>query len=915
MIELRTLGVLDLRDANGNEIRSVLQQPKRLALLAYLALASPRRYHRRDSLLAMFWPELDQEHARAALRRSLYYLRTGLGRDVIAGRGEDELTVSAEGLWCDATAFAEAINASERARALELYRGDLLEGFHLSGATGFQDWLDRERSRLRDRAAAAAWELADAAEQAGEGGKAGNWARRAFDLAPDDEDTLRRLLQVLDRTGDRAGALRVYEEFCRRLTLEFDLEPAAEIRALVEAIRTRVRPATPARPPDPATREPVCTDPGVLAVFPFAFRGTSRLEYLAEGMVHLLTTTLDSVAEFRVVDPRALLAALGGEISREIGLEQARRIAEQLGAGVLLLGTVVEAGGRLQINATLYGAGGELRARVQSGSHSEAELFEAVDGVARDVLGSLSSGPALRSARLALRMTGSLDALKAYLEGERCLRVGRFFDAMELLQRAVQADPGFALAYYHLAGAAAGCALHDFARQIIEKGYALRDRLAEHDRLLLDAERAWIQGEVSNAESLYNAITTTYPDDIEAWFHLGDMLFHCNPLRGRSAAESRGAFERVLGYEPNHIGSLVHLARVAAIEGHREEAFELSRRVRSLSPEGEQSLALDAVAAFSARDEAAIGRVLDAARRARAVTVGTAFGDVALYSGNPEGAERIARTLLEVARSPELRALCHVGLAHLAVSQGRWAAGREEAMQAQAHDLVQGLEAWALFAALPFLPVEPDELAEVRSQLRSWNAWETPPTALPALAVHNGLHPAIRSFLLGLLAVRAGDLAEAHEALEQLSPQAEPVSAARTSLRKGLAAALTRAERGAVEALAVLGRPSAELWYQATVISPFLSLAYERFLRAELLHEAGRHAEALGWYGSIAERSPFELVYAAPAQLRRAEIFTGQNDREAERAAYQQAATRWAKADPELQPLLQPHGVVSPSRQ
>jgi DNA-binding SARP family transcriptional activator len=900
MIELRTLGVLDLRDGNGNEIRSVLQQPKRLALLAYLALAAPRRHHRRDSLLAMFWPELDEEHARAALRRSLYYLRTGLGRDVIVARGEDELTVSAEGLWCDATAFFEAIKAAELDRALELYRGDLLEGFHLSGAPVFEDWLDRERSRLRDRAAAAAWELAEVGEKAGDGGKAGSWARRGFELTPDDEDTLRRLLQLLDRTGDRPGALRVYEEFSRRLTLEYDLEPAAETRALVEAIRTRTRPAAPFRPPVQASREPTLANPRVLAVFPFAFRGTSRLEYLAEGMVHLLTTTLDSVAEFRVVDPRALLAALGDETPREIGLEQARGVAEQLGAGVLLLGTVVEAGGRLQINATLYGGAGEVRARVQSQSHTEAELFEAVDQVAREVLGSVSSGPALRSARLALRMTGSLHALKAYLEGERCLRVGRFFDAMELLQRAVQADPGFALAYYHLAGAAAACALPDFAREITEKGYTLRDRLAEHDRLLLDAQRAWIHGEVSNAESLYNAITTSYPDDIEAWFHLGDMLFHCNPLRGRSAVESRGAFERVLAYEPDHIGALVHLTRIAAIEGHRDEAVQLSRRARILSPDGDQWLALDAVAAFSAGDEGAIRQVLDAVRHARAITVGLTFADVALYSGDHEGAERIARTLLEVARSPELRALCHVGLAHLAVSQGRWAAGREEAMEAQAVDYAQGIETRALFAALPFLPIEPYELDQVRSELRSWNASETPPTALAALAVHNGLHPAIRSFLLGLLAVRAGDLSEAHEALDQLSPSSGPANAARTSLRRGLAASLTRSERGAPEALAVLGRPSAELWYQATVISPFLSLAHERFLRAELLHETGRDAEALGWYGSIAERSPFELAYAAPAQLRRADIFARHGDREAEQAAYDQAVTRWANADPEL---------------
>jgi tetratricopeptide (TPR) repeat protein len=618
-------------------------------------------------------------------------------------------------------------------------------------------------------------------------------------------------------------------------------------------------------------------------------------------MVHLLTTTLDSAADLRVVDPRALLAALSGETAEEIQLHQACIIAERLGAGTLLLGTVVEAGARLQINATMYGVGGEVRARVQSQSHGEAEIFEVVDQVARDLLGSLSSGPAMRSARLALRMTASPDALKSYLEGERHLRMGRYFDAMELLQRAVQADRGFALAYYHLAGAAAGCALPDFAREIIQQGYAHRHRLAEHDRLLLDAQRAWIEGEVSNAESLYNAITASYPDCVEAWFHLGDMLFHCNPLRGRSAAESRGAFERVLCYEPDHIGSLVHLTRVAAIEGRREEALQLSRRVRSLSPEGDQSLAQDAFAAFAAGNEEAISGVLNALRGARAVTVGVAFSDVALYSGNCEGAERIARTLLEVARSAELRAFCHVGLAHLAVSQGRCAAGQQEAMKAQTLDYAQGIEARALFAALPFLPVEPEHLSEVRDQLRAWDPLETPPSALPALAVHNRLHPAIRSFLLGLLAVRAGDLAEAQEALEQLSGSAEPGSAARTAFRKGLAAVLTRTEQDASAALAVLGRPTTELWFQTTVVSPFLSLAYERFLRAELLREAGRYAEALGWYGSIAERSPFELVFAAPAQLRRAEIFARFGDREAEQAANQQAIGRWAKADPGLQ--------------
>src|SRR6266705_1204831 len=69
MVEFRLLGTLSLTTADGREAGSLLSQPRRLALLAYLAAATPRGPHRRDTLLALFWPELDQEHARAALRR------------------------------------------------------------------------------------------------------------------------------------------------------------------------------------------------------------------------------------------------------------------------------------------------------------------------------------------------------------------------------------------------------------------------------------------------------------------------------------------------------------------------------------------------------------------------------------------------------------------------------------------------------------------------------------------------------------------------------------------------------------------------------------------------------------------------------------------------------------------------------
>src|SRR5688572_14395540 len=134
MIELRTLGAVDLR-ADGLDPGAVLRQPKRLALLAYLAADPPRRFHRRDALLALFWPDLDEAHARAALRRSLHFLRQGLGAEILAGRGDEEVGVPEPALWCDAAELERALESGDPERALSLYQGAFLAGLHVEGSS------------------------------------------------------------------------------------------------------------------------------------------------------------------------------------------------------------------------------------------------------------------------------------------------------------------------------------------------------------------------------------------------------------------------------------------------------------------------------------------------------------------------------------------------------------------------------------------------------------------------------------------------------------------------------------------------------------------------------------------------------------------------------------------------------------
>jgi tetratricopeptide (TPR) repeat protein len=156
------------------------------------------------------------------------------------GRGAEELALAPGEWWCDVAAFEEAADAGRHAAALALYRGDLLDGLFISGAPEFERWLERERTRLRTRAAATAWGLADAAESAGVTVDALQYGRRAVALSPDDETAVRRLIGLLDRLGDRAGALHAYSDLARQLSADFAAEPAAETKALIEAVRQRV---------------------------------------------------------------------------------------------------------------------------------------------------------------------------------------------------------------------------------------------------------------------------------------------------------------------------------------------------------------------------------------------------------------------------------------------------------------------------------------------------------------------------------------------------------------------------------------------------------------------------------------------------------------------------------------------------
>jgi tetratricopeptide (TPR) repeat protein len=574
-----------------------------------------------------------------------------------------------------------------------------------------------------------------------------------------------------------------------------------------------------------------------------------------------------------------------------------------------VLGDVVEAGGRVQITASLFDRGHAAeplaRGTVEG---SGGQVFSLVDALATQLLAGTSSGPTGRVTRVASVTTPSLAAYKAYLDGEAAFRAGRADSAVAAFQRAVSIDTAFALAYYRLSVAAEWATLSgSFIARTAEQAVRHSARLADHDRLLLRALLATRRGAVSEAEGLYRSILGTYPDDLEAWSQLGEVLFHYGPEQGRSIAESRAPFERVLYFDPGYVSSLVHLARIAAVEGRRAGVDSIVGLIDKLNPSSDRDLEMRVLRAYALGDVSAQRRVLAELGRASDATLTLPVWDVAVFAGDLDGAEAIARILADPTRSVDARAAGHVSLAYLALARGALATARAELARAAAVDSVRALEYGTLLELTPFLEPSRSVLQTARRALDRLAA-AIPPSAHTTVyfSAHDGFHPFLRAYLLGLVNARLGDFVSAERHAATLARETGPPAAAAFPRDLGLE---IRAEEAITQgapkaALGLLRQTVREAWYEYHFSSPFLSGSRERYRRAGLEASHGDAGQAIALFSGFEGFSGYALIYAAPSHLRRAELYERLGDRSAAASHYARFLKLWKDCDPEFRPLL-----------
>lgn len=234
-----TLGRLGFAGPRETDSARLLSQPKRVALLVYVLLSQRGGSMSRDQIIGTFWPESDTTRARNALRQSLSFLRNCLGDEAVVSIGSHGVAV-AESVECDAVQFESLLDTHRKEEALGLYSGELLPGFHSGGSIAFTEWLERRRQHLGQRAAKAAWDLSAECEARGDLPNAAFWGKRALALSPFSESEVLRLLRLLERTRDFAGALRAFHGLQHALAAEFGSQPSVETARLAEGIKRQL---------------------------------------------------------------------------------------------------------------------------------------------------------------------------------------------------------------------------------------------------------------------------------------------------------------------------------------------------------------------------------------------------------------------------------------------------------------------------------------------------------------------------------------------------------------------------------------------------------------------------------------------------------------------------------------------------
>jgi len=443
------------------------------------------------------------------------------------------------------------------------------------------------------------------------------------------------------------------------------LTVAAAFTLVAGAVAYSRRP--PARPP---------VDEGLVAVAPFRIASRdASLHYLREGMLDLMSAKLTGSAGPRSADPRSLLTAwrrAAGADSADLPRARALDVAEALGAGQLLIGDVTGDSTHIVLQAVLVRVrdGRALApAKVEGDPDSLPKLVDMLTA-------QLLTTDAGEEDRLGTLTSTSLPALRSFLNGQWLYRHGRYREAAQAYSAAVDLDTTFALSAVRLALASNWFGLPEMRSKGLRRAWEGRERLDPRDRALLDATAgpnypsASSYLDILKAKERYVALA---PDRADAWFELGDGLFHFGAVVGYTDADARAAdaLKRALALDSTYAPAAEHLLLIEAHQGDTSAVRQLGRHFLSIDPASENADGIRWRMAVALGDSASLASITRRRDTLTPISAHTMAYMSQLDAVDLDRAQRIADAAVEHARAQGDKYVALVSAHDLALNRGR----------------------------------------------------------------------------------------------------------------------------------------------------------------------------------------------------------------------------------------------------
>ncbi|HBJ83317.1 MAG TPA: hypothetical protein DDZ88_05480 [Verrucomicrobiales bacterium] len=424
-LRLRLLGEFSAAGMAGGSIE--LATRKGRGLLAILALA-PGQSVTRERLAFLLWSDHGETQARSSLRQTLTVLRKELGEGVLAS---DDERVQLHDTTSDVSDFirlASAAGQHELRHAVELWTGELLADSAIH-EEAFADWLAGERARLCEMLQQAIVRLMPL--ESGDARIA--LGKRLVALDPLREASHVALMQAYAESGDRAQALAAYVAARDVLKAELGVAPGRELEALRTNLLGQGNPSGPE-----AARQAI---KAAVAVLPFVnLSADASRQYLSDGITEDLISLLGRFSDVRVVshNPAVHKAANGdgGEIMREMG------------AHFIVRGAARASDTRLVVSCQLIDGASAAVLWSERYDRPATDVLAVIEDVAVRIVTALGSRLVSAGATLASRKAAhSWSAYDHFLKGRELCNAGKEWQAEPFFAKAVEIDPGFALAH------------------------------------------------------------------------------------------------------------------------------------------------------------------------------------------------------------------------------------------------------------------------------------------------------------------------------------------------------------------------------------------------------------------------------------------------------------------------------------